>query len=100
GPRGTLPREVPGAMLWVAGLLVVSAVIVWLLERHRNPAHFGGAGMRGLGDAIWWSASTMSTVGYGDRTPVTFWGPTTGIVWMFVSIVLVSAFIALASSAF
>jgi len=98
--RAILPREVLGAGLVLALLLLVSAVIVWLLERHRNPAHFGGAGMRGLGDAIWWSASTMSTVGYGDRTPVTFWGRTTGIVWMFVSIILVAGFIALVSSAF
>jgi polar amino acid transport system substrate-binding protein len=97
---GILPREILWAMLGLAILLVVSAVIVWLLERHRNPQHFGGAGMRGLGDAIWWSASTMSTVGYGDRTPVTFWGRTTGIAWMFISIVLVSAFIALVSSTF
>jgi len=56
--------------------------------------------MQGLGDAIWWSASTMSTVGYGDRTPVTFWGRITGIVWMFASILLVSAFIALVTSDF
>jgi len=98
--RALLPREVLWAALWLVLLLFVSAVIVWLLERHRNPQHFGGPGMRGLGDAIWWSASTMSTVGYGDRTPVTFWGRTTGIVWMFVSIILVAGFIALVSSAF
>jgi ABC-type amino acid transport substrate-binding protein len=98
--RALLPREVLWATLGLAVLLLVSALLVWLLERHRNPEHFGGARMRGLGDAIWWSASTMSTVGYGDRTPVTFWGRTTGIVWMFASIVLVSAFIALVTSTF
>jgi polar amino acid transport system substrate-binding protein len=97
--RSVLSGPLLWATLGLAVLLLVFAALVWLLERHRNPEHFGGARMRGLGDAIWWSASTMSTVGYGDRTPVTFWGRTTGIVWMFVSIVLVSAFIALVTSA-
>jgi polar amino acid transport system substrate-binding protein len=94
------PRQVLWAALGLGGLLILFAIVVWLLERHRNPEHFGGARMRGLGDSIWWSATTMTTVGYGDRTPVTFWGRVAGIVWMFTSIILVSAFIALVTSAF
>jgi polar amino acid transport system substrate-binding protein len=100
----TLLSVLPAPLLWATlGLLVlllVFATLVWLLERHRNPENFGGPKMRGLGDAIWWSASTMTTVGYGDRTPVTLWGRLAGIVWMFASIVLLSAFIALVTSAF
>ena len=73
--------------------------MVWWLERHRNPDHFGGEGVKGIGDAVWWSATTMTTVGYGDRTPITLWGRVVGVIWMFVSIVLVSTFIATVSSA-
>lgn len=78
--------------------LVAVAVVVWWLERHRNPAHFGGERMKGIGDAMWWSASTMTTVGYGDRTPITLWGRIVGVVWMFVSVVLVATFTATVSS--
>jgi ABC-type amino acid transport substrate-binding protein len=91
-----------GSPLWaglgLAACMVVFALLIWLLERRRNPEHFGGGAMRGMGDAVWWSASTMTTVGYGDRTPVTFWGRTVGIVWMVASIFLVSALIAAVTS--
>jgi polar amino acid transport system substrate-binding protein len=40
----------------------------------------------------------MSTVGYGDRTPITFWGRTVGVIWMFASVVLLAGFIALVTS--
>jgi ABC-type amino acid transport substrate-binding protein len=97
-----LPQAFTGRFLrWALGLfaaMVVMGFIVWLLERRRNPAHFGGGAVKGFGDAMWWSASTMSTVGYGDRTPITLWGRMVGVVWMFVSIVLVSTFTAAVTS--
>jgi ABC-type amino acid transport substrate-binding protein len=97
-----LPNEFTGRILnWSLGLaaaMFVVGLMVWRLERQRNPGHFGGGAVKGVGDAIWWSASTMSTVGYGDRTPITLWGRTIGVVWMFVSIVLVSTFTATVSS--
>ncbi|HEY8515578.1 MAG TPA: transporter substrate-binding domain-containing protein [Candidatus Binatia bacterium] len=87
------------ALLTLLAIVVAFAILVWLLERRRNPEHFGGGVMQGIGDAIWWSVSTMTTVGYGDRTPITLWGRVVGMIWMLSSIVLVSTFIATVTSA-
>ena len=42
-----------------------------------------------FGDAVWWAAATVATVGYGDFTPVTFEGRIITIVLMLVGIGLV-----------
>jgi polar amino acid transport system substrate-binding protein len=85
------------------GLLAVMAVVaalIWLCERRANPAQFGGGGRpaRGFGSALWWSAVTMTTVGYGDVSPQTLKGRVIAVVWMFISLVLVSTFTAAMAS--
>ena len=75
-------------------VLLTVGVIVWLLERRRNPEQFGGNSVQGIGSGFWWSAVTMTTVGYGDKAPRTFAGRLVGLVWMFAGIILVSSFTA------
>lgn len=84
--------------LLVAVLLLVGFAI-WLLERQRNPEQFGGSTSRGIGNGFWWSAVTMTTVGYGDKAPVTAGGRILAVVWMFVSIITISGFTAAIASA-
>ena len=42
--------------------------------------------IEGFGDALWWSAATITTVGYGDIAPVTFTGRAIALVTMVVGI--------------
>ena len=78
------------AMLVLLLVLLIASILVWALERKQNAGQFGGGPMQGLGAAFWWSAVTMTTVGYGDKSPVTLAGRLVALVWMFVSIVIIS----------
>lgn len=57
-----------------------------VLDAERLDVH---ANITNFGDALWWAAATVATVGYGDFTPVTFEGRTIAIVLMLVGIGLV-----------
>lgn len=95
---GPLARRLRDVMLLLVAVLVGSAIVVWLLERRHNPDHFGGHSRRGVVEALWWSAATMTTVGYGDRTPVTVAGRLVAILVMFTSLILVSVLTGIVAS--
>jgi polar amino acid transport system substrate-binding protein len=98
-----LRRVVSRQFLAVVGLLALLLIgvgtVVWLLERRRNSEHFGGRPIEGIGAGFWWSAVTMTTVGYGDKTPRTVWGRLVALLWMFASIIIISSFTAAITSA-
>jgi len=62
---------------------------MWLAERRHNP-EFPRGYIGGIDDAVWWSAVTVTTVGYGDKTPKSPMGRVLGIIWMFIGISLCS----------
>jgi voltage-gated potassium channel len=91
-----------GQFLLAAAVLVLNgAAIVYLVERHAP-----GANIHTLGDALWWSFVTVTTVGYGDYYPVTSAGRlaacfimATGLLTLaVVTAQVASSFVAQASS--
>ncbi len=78
--------------------LVIMGFLVWLAERRAKCTQLGG-GVKGVGQSLWWAAQTLSSVGYGDATPVTLSGRLLAFVWMLVSMVLVSLFTAVITTA-
>ena len=80
-----------GASILVLALLV-SGHLIWLAERTANPTMFPNGYLDGVDDGIWWSVVTMTTVGYGDKAPITMTGRFIGVVWMFVGLALFGLF--------
>lgn len=75
-------------------VLLVAGLAIWVFEREKNSAQFGGHPLQGLGSGFWWSAVTMTTVGYGDKAPVTLGGRLVALIWMFTSVIIISGFTA------
>ena len=80
-------------------LLLILGTLVWLAERRRNPEQFGGKASEGIASGFWWAAVTMTTVGYGDKAPVTLVGRLLALLWMIAALVVVSTFTAAITSA-
>ena len=58
------------------------------------------ANIRSVRDAIWWSFVTISTVGYGDKYPVTLPGQLLGVALIIAGVGLFGTFTAYVSSLF
>lgn len=71
--------------------------LLWIVERRHNRLQFR-PGFIGLLDGLWWSAVTMTTVGYGDKAPKTSLGKSIAIIWMFTAVIIISGFTATIAS--
>ncbi len=79
-----------GALVFV---ILVFGVLIWVFERKRNKDEFHH-GVKGIWEGFWWSAVTMTTVGYGDKSPKTFGGRVISLIWMFTAVIIISGFTA------
>jgi polar amino acid transport system substrate-binding protein len=84
-------------ILFLIGIIFVFGTLLWLAEHKQNRRQFR-PNLMGLFDGLWWSAVTMTTVGYGDKAPKTKLGRVIAMVWMFSAIVLISGFTATVAS--
>jgi voltage-gated potassium channel len=62
-------RALTAALVVMMVMLVCSASVMYHLERHAQPESFGS-----IPAAMWWATVTLTTVGYGDVTPITVAG--------------------------
>lgn len=62
-------RALMGCVAIFAGLLLLASVAMFLAEHEAQPDKFAD-----VPSAMWWAIVTLSTVGYGDVTPLTALG--------------------------
>jgi len=82
------------AFLAAVGFLLVVLLLVgaavWLFERRRN-TQFPERAVPGIAAGLWFALVTMTTVGYGDKAPVTAGGKLVSGVWMLIAMVTASS---------
>jgi voltage-gated potassium channel len=94
--RARQTRSVPlvVAVLVALALSLVGAAVAALIAEQQSPQ----ASIESFPDSLWWAATTVSTVGYGDFSPVTWEGRLVAVFLMFVGIALFSFFTAVIST--
>lgn len=73
------------ASLVMLVLILFSACLMFILEGDAQPEAFSS-----VGASIWWAVVTLTTVGYGDVTPVTSLGKLLGAVIMLLGVCTVA----------
>lgn len=74
-----------------AGLSAVLLGFAGALAVYQRERDAAGASMRTFGDAVWWTCATLSTVGYGDVSPVTPVGRLIAVGMMAIGLALLGA---------
>ena len=75
---------------YVAGVAALALFLgaIAVLDAEQDAAD---ANITSFGDALWWASTTVTTVGYGDRYPVTTEGRLIAVALMIVGIAVVGA---------
>jgi voltage-gated potassium channel len=82
-------------LIAAAGTLFLGAWLVLLFEENAK-----GSNIHSYPDALWWAIVTVTTVGYGDRFPVSAGGRAVAVVLMLVGIGLIGVLTATVASVF
>jgi voltage-gated potassium channel len=82
-------------LLAVVATIFVGAWLVLLFEERAK-----GSNIHDYPDALWWAIVTVTTVGYGDRYPVTEGGRIVAVILMLVGIGLIGTLTATVASVF
>ena len=92
------------SLIRLLGMLFIGimffGVLIWIVETklHKKSNHDKKIG--DMWESLWWAIVTMSTVGYGDKVPLSRSGKGIAVIWIITSIMLVALFTARASSIF
>ena len=76
-------------LLITSGIIIVGTAAIYQVESVQENAEIDSPL-----NALWWSVSTITTVGYGDIVPISDTGKIIGIFYMFFGIAIIGILIA------
>jgi voltage-gated potassium channel len=94
--KGFVRGRVVAYVVAAVGIVGFVAALAMLDAERANP----GANIDSFGDALWWAATTVTTVGYGDQFPTTTEGRFVGVGLMLTGIALLGVITAALASWF
>jgi voltage-gated potassium channel len=78
-----------------AGIIVIGSFVIFSVESQHPDSQINS-----MLDAVWWTVSTVTTVGYGDIVPVTDTGKIVAIFFMFFGIGVLALFLSVLGTQF
>ena len=88
---GAAVSELAPLIVITLAMLILIGIAMWIVEQRAKLATQGSdSSVVSLRDGLYWAVVTMTTVGYGDKTPKTTLGRAVAALWMLSSLVLVS----------
>ncbi len=93
-------RDRAGSSLYTVTILVILVFEFGSLAILYTEQFAPGANITTAADAMWWAIVTMSTVGYGDQSPVTHNGRLIGILVILVGVGLFGVITGFMANAF
>src|SRR6056300_663314 len=88
-------RSFIAAITILVVVMLLAASGMYIFEREAQPDSFGS-----IPHAMWWAFATLTTVGYGDVTPITLWGKVFGAAITVVGVGMVALPAGILASAF
>jgi voltage-gated potassium channel len=75
--------------------LFIASALMYVVERHAQPDRFAS-----IPEAMWWALITLTTVGYGDVSPITPLGKIVGALTAFMGVCTVALLTGIIANAF
>jgi voltage-gated potassium channel Kch len=83
--------------------LIIASVLIILIGTfvmYGIESHVPNSKIKTLLDALWWCVATVTTVGYGDKVPVSNIGRLVALFYMFFGITMIAILLSVISNTF